>query len=513
MSRHLSPVRARPDSNLPYLDYWQRFGAIAALLTPIIVACWYYVPDLFFQPPHGIHFIRQSDSLAFVEYYRLGLGDLIHPGVLDLNTAPDNGRTAGEFPILYWLAAMIPDVAGLHQPWIRVMHLGLLLLGLICFQLALSRICYSNSFAAGVIAWLMGSSVIAYYGCNYLPDPAALGFALLGWAVVLPALASNRIGMPWVTVVAFSLSGMLKAPAAINLIALFVTGLALRSLRHQNEGSLKQLVLRFALGILPIVAWHTWAIRYNAENSASYFLTSSTPMWSMSGEERAATSHLVLNYWWSDYLHPTTWHLLPLILVGIILLRRRTGSGLIIAFTASMLGTVSYIILFYQKFADHDYYFLPVVPAIALLLAALARGIGTWVENRIARYTLLSVICGMAIASLNLAHIEMLRRTVSLTESGSAAKAAASLAITDSLLPEYSRVIVLGDTTPNGVLTSIHRQGWSFPGYPHAKTPDYDELLQLGATHVLAIAPFEPPGLKLEIVSGNSRASLWAIIR
>lgn len=476
------------------------------------------MPDGLIGHPIGIHFIRQSDSLAFVQYYLLGLGSLLEPGTLDMNIAPVNGRTAGEFPITYWIMAWLAKASGVSSNGLRVLHLILLLSGLVVFTKAAWRVLRSSWLAIGSGLWIMGAPVLIYYGCNFLPDSAALGLTLWAWGLVLPSLCAAQPQLPWPSLILFTLAGLIKAPMAMNLMAVALASVFLLLCDrppHWRRSSFRIALMTIG-GLVVIVSWHLHAIQYNQVNQAGYFLTSAAPLWNMTGAEQRLTVDLIWRYWWGKYLHPTTWHGLAIILGVALFNCRRVGKGIMLALVFLGFGSVAFILLFFQKLADHDYYFLTLIPFIALLILAGLRAMEEVLWKAWQRSVLLVGVWVLAIASHLLASVELQRRTMASGD-GFSRTGLAMDSFRDGLgasdLPLTAKVIVLGDSTPNGALARLGRQGWSYPGYPIASVPRIEALMDNGATHVLVIAPDSLPLWPVSHVISNGSCSLWRLTR
>ncbi|MBK9175764.1 MAG: hypothetical protein IPM46_05380 [Flavobacteriales bacterium] len=476
------------------------------------------LPDVLLANPRGTHFIRQSDSLAFVRYYMLGLGSLLEPGTLDQNIAPQSGRTAGEFPLMYWCMAWLAKLTGVSPNGLRVLQLSIVLVGLVVFIDATRKMLRSPLLALGTGLWIMGSPVLIYYACNFLPDAAVLGLVLFGWGLLLPALNEGRPVLPWTSLALFTIAGMIKAPATMNLMAFALTGIGLLAWnRPEKWGRLSiKLALKSLVGLALIGAWHLHAIRYNTIHHADYFLTSAAPIWTMSASERWSTLDLVWRYWWGKYLHPTTWHVLGILLLVALIAYKRVGQGLML--TLFFLGSASaaFVLLFFRKLADHDYYFLTLAPFLALVAVTGLKAMSEVGQKIWHRALLTTGVWILALASLHLAHTEMQRRFKAPADSFSRTGQAIDAFLQangSTSIPESSKVIVVGDRTPNGALARLGRQGWSHPGYPVSKVPHFDALVASGATHVLVIAPEPVPPWPLVLIASEGGCSLWSITR
>lgn len=485
----------------------------------LLVAAVIYMPDYLLQSPCGIHYIRQTDSVAFMEYFRLHPWSLFSPGTLDMHVAPRDGKAAGEFPLVYWIAASLDRLFGNGPAFLRSLQLLMVLLGHVAFVRAAFRILGSAWMALGAGLWLFGSSVVLYYACNYLPDATTYGCVLIGWSLALPTLFSGTPKVGTWSLALFTLAALIKAPAAMHLMAAIGLMIAIGGLGSRPNMSSSRLSGRWLIplvGCILVLAWHLHARRYNASHETNYFLTGAAPIWKASAVERAGTIDMVVRYWWARYLHPTTWHVLGVLVAVVLFTFKRATPLPHLLFGLLLAGNCCYFLLFFQKFADHDYYFLTVMPFVGIAILLGLNGLSTVPWMRKAKGALVIGVWGMAVISIVLANTDLERRYAAAPDdysrTGALLHDLRNRAV-EMHLPKESRVIVLGDHTPNGALTNIRCQGWSYPGYPIPAVPDYDQLILQGATHVLVIAPYGIPPISKEPLITTPDYSLWRIIR
>lgn len=497
-----------------------RWFGVLALLVLGGVTLVLYLPYGLLQPPSGLHYIRQTDSLSFISYFRLHSGTLFEPGTLDLVLAPDNGKAAAEFPIVYWIIAQLSNLFGSDTgASLRAVSLSFILVGHFSVMMAMFKILGRVWIALGAGVWMFGSSVVVYYACNYLPDAAVYGSVLLGWSLVLPSIFKGDLRIGWPTLAAFTFAGLVKAPAAMHLFAVGAVLVAFGSARterpHSFRGAMSSLTGVF-VGLLLIIAWHAYAITYNRLHGSHYFLTWAEPIWRMDATERARTLDLIWRYWWAKYLHPSTWHALILLTVFVLVRARRMTRQVLVLLAALFLGSCAFVLLFFQKLADHDYYFLTIVPFVVILIIAGLHALVSIPKLTRWMWLVSLVVWALGLASVDLARTELARRNVSVMDrfarTGELLRDLPD-AVAQVELPVEARIIVLGDSTPNGGLLVLGRLGWSFPGYPEPAVPDYPALLEAGATHVLTIHPATPPDLDLEPIEVNADHGFYRIIR
>lgn len=487
-----------------------KWTKLSLVLCVCIILGYYYQDSFLNIDPRGIHFIRQTDSIAFVRFFELGHGSLLRPGILNLDLAPDEGRAAAEFPIIYWLISKL-GAHHTHSATLRYINLLLVAAGQVIFLFAAKGLLRNTLLTMALGTWMLSSSVLAYYSLNYLPDAAAYGLVLMGWSSILPnawggALRGSAFGAACLT-----LAALIKAPASMHLVACML----ILSQTGLSQSWMKR-AMPHAAGLLLCTAWHAWVNIYNAEARTTYFLTHAMPIWKMSSNEIAATSDMALRYWWTKYLHPSIWHALAIILIILVFRHRGMPHALRGVLTWEILGSMAFLALFFPKLADHDYYFITILPTIGLVMLA---GLGTtWhtIPAKPVRAILLLGAFSLGVAGTLLARTELKRRHDAPPDKYSATGAAMRQYLSNPTVPELpldARVVVLGDASPHGALSALGRLGWSYPGYPESATPDWETLRAQGATHILRLHGWPMAELPCMTLCSGPSFELYRIIQ
>jgi|GEM_PF-3486743 len=476
---------------------------------------WFYWPEVFFAGPGGIHYIRQTDSLAFIAHFRNFSSNLFTPGVLDLRNAPQDGLCAGEFPLFYWAIGMVERWLGDLPYLLKGLNLLLVLTGHVLLTRAMAVISGNALAATGLGMLFFGSGVLSYYACNFLPDAGVYGLVLIGWSIILPGVYRGEFRVGLAPVVIFTLAGLIKAPAAMHLIALVALDLfESRKGIRPNAPMVMRKLLPFGLGVLCILGWHVYVNGFNKAHGSNYFMTWAEPIWNATPTERGSVMDMIWNYWWARYLHPTTWHVLILLMVVVLARHRSIPLRVLLMNALLLIASACFVMLFFRKFADHDYYFLTVLPALIMVgftgVWALLKlkNAGWW------RWSIVAGIWALAISSVALAHLELQRRNSRLSDEYSRT-ALLVVGLADKVgrlhLPLNARVIVLGDSTTNGALLALGRRGWAFPGFPLPAEPPVDDLIRSGASHILYLGGSERLMVPAQMIKGTSSWSLWRI--
>lgn len=483
------------------------------LLVLIGVAAACYLPDILFAPPFGLHFTRQTDSLAFAEHYHLFGNGPLHPAVFDLRTAPDGGRAVAEFPLLYWWASLFFSGPGPHVVLLRLLHLSFVLAGHFAWARALGRLFGDRLVGLLLSLWALGSGVVLFYACNFLPDAAAYGLVLIGWSFIVDGLAGHRTKWVLPAAVAFGCAALLKAPLGMHLLVLALLAARWPGPEGASRPSWRSAVVPLA-GLLPALAWHAYAIIADAAHGTHYFMVSAAPLWDMDrAAVRTAVDH-ILQYWWTAYRHPSSWHVVLALWPFALWPFSRTERAFTLPAWCLLLSGAGFTVLFFAKFKDHDYYFLNLAPGVMLLAVLGLYRLQRWWPRVFRKEVLLLGTGVLAIVSLQYAYVHLQRRwTMPADDFSRTGELLADLpAALDTLdVPLDARVIVLGDSTPNGALSIMGRMGWSFPG-PADRETITPEQVRAEADLVLCIAPAPLPAWPLRPLSRTAGWSLWELV-
>ena len=121
--------------------------------------------QIFFSNPFGIHYVRQTDSLAFATHYYHNGFNFFDTGILNNDSV--NGKAVCEFPIIYYITALLYTLFGEHLFILKLLNLIVIIFGLFSlFQLSV-RLFNDYFYAFLVPLFLFTSTVFNYYVFNY----------------------------------------------------------------------------------------------------------------------------------------------------------------------------------------------------------------------------------------------------------------------------------------------------------------------------------------------------------
>jgi len=443
--------------------------------------------SVFFSNTTNLHFIRQTDSLSFVAQYYDG-SNFFSPGLYNL-TAQD-GKAACEFPIYYYVTAKLYSLFGEHLFILKILNFTTLYVGMIYLFKVNYLIIKDFTYAILLTFFLFTSTVFNYYSLNYLPDIPALGLLFIGAFHVVKGFKENSKKNIIYGFVFFSLATLIKATFLIlPLTTLIFAGYMF--IKKDKSFSKNTLITVFAGGFVMlclVFTWNSYMIHYNLLNHTSYFTTSARPLWGLSAADLAFTWDLILNHWYTKYFAASSFHLLYAVFLFQILLIFKANIKQTILLAVAFLGTLSFIILFFAQFRDHDYYFLTLIPFISFLLLngiLLFKSIFKSIKFEIALKIILTILI---ITGVNYSRMKLEGRLIYSQDDFTATSMlieANSSEIENLKIDKNATFIVAPEIGPNGALLFLDRKGWNISDEKDITIEAIDKYKKLGADYFL----------------------------
>jgi len=349
---------------------WKGYIAFLAVLTALFFIYDYH--QILTKRPQSEHQWRQCDGSSIALSYAENGLNFFFPAAH--NQHGEDGKVVAEFPLIYYVDGLLIRTLGHPDFIIRGMNLLFFYLGLF-YLFKLGVLIFRNEWMALLPVVLMHSfPVVTFYSATSLPDIPAIAICTMGIYFLGRYLTNSWNTNLLMTVLIFSLAGMLKPTSLIAYCAM--TGVLWVSwlvFKKENRIQLKELLIL----LIPFVAtaiWIFWAKQYNAANENYTFLQGIKPIWAMDSTSIHMTANRMIKGWLSDYTYIPT--LILTILMGLAFVVKPSKSGL--PFRAGMLlltiGSIAYLLLFFEQFYHHDYYFIELSP---FLIAAFMGGLYT----------------------------------------------------------------------------------------------------------------------------------------
>lgn len=253
------------------------------LLFFLIFASFYY-DSVLDKGPLNNHLWRQTDCLSLTREYSRGAPflepQMNYQGADHFST----GKTAGEFPGLYYAVGKYWSIAGESFLSYRIFYLIILFFGLFAFYRATHLLFKDQVWAISLTALLFCSPVFVVYGVSFLTDVPAICFTLIAlYFIVRYHIDGKKSWFMW-AMLFFALSGLVKISALIAfvflLFILFLETLGVRSLGkkklfHKHFFEWMGVLLTLSL----IFVWYSYAAHYNKVHDLKYTFNGIYPLW------------------------------------------------------------------------------------------------------------------------------------------------------------------------------------------------------------------------------------------
>jgi hypothetical protein len=352
------------NSRMKHVAFWLLIAGLFFLLD---------MQDYLFLRPQGPHQWRQADCASFAQMYAVQNNGLLEPELHQLMS--DNGttgKTAGEFPLLYYAVGQLWKVTG-QQEWLfRLINLLLFVGGLFSlFKLSLAEV-KSTMMSLLLVAMVFTIPVFIYYAPNFLQNITAFSTVLIAWYWAYRFYRTNSWLAGILTILFFTLAPLLKITAFISILALFgvlvlqmVWPTRIIPVKHKGRFWLVA-GLTAALSISVNVAWYTYVKSYVALHGGWFTFNDLWPIWKMEAQYIRETLQWVWDVWRKQYFSPAGYFFLLVSLFLIVGYRKQVPRFLWWMMGITFLGNLTYLLLWFNALHDHDYYlinlyFLPVL--------------------------------------------------------------------------------------------------------------------------------------------------------
>jgi hypothetical protein len=249
--------------------------------------------------------------------------------------------------------------------------------------------------------------------------------------------------------------------AIINLFIFEFIGINLKN--KKKFTNIKLLLILSLSSFIIVFGWYYYAIWYNKINGDTYFLTHTAPIWELSRSTIYIIFDLISNYWKNDYYYPTTFHTIYILIIFSFIFIKKANKLLFIFNIILFLGTTSYFFLFFEKFRDHDYYALPFVPTLMLIILNSFIIIKKQFKNKNIKIVVLLYITALVILSTKYSIKRSTKRYHQPYEDNYIFNKFNGIKPKlDSLkISNNSTFVVVGDFSRNGSLYYMNKKGWT----------------------------------------------------
>jgi len=381
--------------------YVSRFSLWYLIILIFCLSFYYNYQDILFLRPQGIHQWRQCYGLSFTMNYYQDNNPLLKPALHFLGRDA-TGKTAGEFPILYYLTAKLWKLFGYHEYIFRLVNLFIFIIGLIALMKIFEDVLQDTFFAITLSLLLFAAPVLVYYANNFIPNTPSLGLVLMAWYFFWLFYKKEKSLFLWLSMLAFALAGLIKVTAILSLIALSaiffleITGI---SKFRKGEKLFKHPLVQcipFILAFSAIFSWYLYANIYNRRYNADLLAVGILPIWDLKPDEIHDHLRGIRDQFKWSYYHQSMYWILALAFASIIIRLKKANNFMLFLTLFVLTGIIFYVIFFFKMLFQHDYYvtdlyiFVPILFLTSFYI--LKNHYPTWFRSIILRLGLVILI-------------------------------------------------------------------------------------------------------------------------
>lgn len=344
------------------------------LLLLLALSWWFNYHVTFTEPPQSVHTWRQTNGLSIARIYYQYNVPFLQPEIHNQISAQGlSGKSAGEFPVIYYTVAQLWKITGPSEASFRLLHLFLLFIGLLMLFRLLSDIT-GDSISAGFVSMLVFTSpMVIFYGPNFLPDVPSLSITFIAWFSLYRFSQSGKYRSLIFSALFFSLAISLKITSALSFIAL--GGWILLEMfflkPSQRIFSFRWVqILPFVLGGFLVLVWYLYVEKYNALHGGSFSYHGIWPVWSMSGEQFTRITDALDKIWFKEFFWPPLQYATLVIWMFLIVNIRKLPLFLGYLLIVMPLGLLGILLLWFQVLEGHDYYMITQIQVLVVVWGA-----------------------------------------------------------------------------------------------------------------------------------------------
>ena len=313
-----------------------------------------------FEPPQSVHIWRQTNSVSMALNYYQDNTPFLEPAVHNQwCDSGYSGKTAGEFPIVYYVVAKIWKITGYNIFIFRLVQIIILFMGLYLLFRSLQFWLHNRLWAGFVSLLLFTSPMVVFYGPNFLPDAPALSFVFIAWFFLALYLVKKKQASLWISALFFSLSMLLKITSALSFLAF--GGWILFELFFQKE---EKRVFNFKpaqfipfILVIPVVAaWYWYVEYYNGLHGGQVSYHGIWPVWEMTKEQYLRIIDALDKIYFKELFLPYTQYLTLAVWVYLLVIIKKLPPVLRYFIIVLPFGMLIELLLWFQVLEGHDYY-------------------------------------------------------------------------------------------------------------------------------------------------------------
>ncbi|MFI5150760.1 MAG: ArnT family glycosyltransferase [Bacteroidia bacterium] len=344
------------------------------LLGLLLLIAWLYsYIDILPLRPGSVHQWRQTDCLSLADNYYQGNWNLFKPSLHILFSDDETtGKSAGEFPLLYYFVALLWKLFGKHEYIFRLVNIAIAFWGMNALFRLSYRLLKDVFWAVLVVVFLFASPIFAFYTNNFLINVPAFSLMLVAVYYFYRFWEDGKNKFFYASMSFFLLVGLFKISTLLVFVIiglLFLAELSKRA-RLKSQGLVffkpKAQLIPFVLVVFGVSCWYLYARHYSNIHGGKYTLNYIQSYWVTPKVEVDAALKSLREFIFYQVMSPASWIycLLCLIYLGVNFRRMSTPWKFIIP--SVMIGYFAFVMLFFYSLNNHDYYHIDflIVPLV-----------------------------------------------------------------------------------------------------------------------------------------------------
>ena len=329
--------------------------------------------------PGSVHQWRQADCLSLADNYYQGNWNLFQPSLNILfSDNESSGKSAGEFPLLYYFVAILWKLFGKHEYIFRLVTIAISFAGMFALFKLSFGILKDYFWALFSVIFLFSSPIYVFYTNNFLVNVPAFSVMLIAVWYFYRFWQSSENKFLYLSMGFFLLVGLLKISTLLGFVVVGVLYLADVSglVRFKAEGKLFRQPLRQLIPLVAVLAgvavWYAYVRHYNKIHGGVYTLNYIQSYWVSSKAQIASSLKSLKNFIVFQVLSIPSYIYLILCLIYLIMNYRKVAGVWKVALPLLLFGYFVFIMLFFYSLDCHDYYHVDflIIP-VAINLAFL----------------------------------------------------------------------------------------------------------------------------------------------
>lgn len=308
----------------------------------------------------GYHVWRQTQTQTVLYNFSQGQTSILHPQKFDVRNGTSD--LLYEFPLYQWSIAQLNKLIGYSVAHSRLFSFFTFCLFLLGFY-KLLRSHTSHSFAFAANASLCFSPLLYYYCVNPLPDILALALGTWSLCFLIRYLKQNNFIDILFSALLLSLATLVKLPYII--MAAPIIPFAFNLVKQKNFKLIVQLALTFSIALLPAIVWYIKAIPTWKGNGITNGMLNNQKDWItildyFQFHFFSSLPELITNYAACAFLFAGTYYCI----------KHFKQSTTLKLYLPLVIITVVYFLFEVNMIEKtHDYYLMPFIPVVFLVVA------------------------------------------------------------------------------------------------------------------------------------------------